>query len=227
MKNSQNQTRVYQRLLLTKKSISIDDLSVLTGIAITDLSAIIQELEDRGLVLLEKRQVVPIRWWTEDHMEIFLDIPYVEKEVFRVYCAELNQLVHTLRDDGFVVLRPYMHETTLEIVLGTVVGFAFVEFAKGFLSELGKKLADFVGEITKAYRSKGITEVEIRGTVYLQGHIRAFIFVKGADVDAVKDGFSNIVQSIEETHQEVKREKEITLDGSNWKVVLKRKHKSG
>jgi len=222
MTNRSISSSIYQRLALRCDGLSIQDLTTTYDLSKEDVLACIQTLEKRGLVKFDGLVVRPVLWWNEKHLEIFLDVPLVSEDTFQRYCDEIDVLCNELRTEGLEALRPYTHETTLEIILGVTAGFALVEFTREFLGELGKKFADFVERVIQKYRNEGITEVEIKGVRKSRGDITFTFSVKGFDTESVIERFTNLTQSLEEAIHKLERQDELLLSGDGWKIVLRK-----
>lgn len=221
--NSKNiSSLIYQKLSLRIAGMSISELVVACNLQEKDILLSIDELEKRGLIIRSGQLVRAIPWWNEDHLEIFLNIPLVAPDVFQKYCDELDSFCEELRSEGFQALRPYTHETALEIILGVVTGFALAEFAKGFLNELGKKLAGFVGKSVEKHHSEGVTEVEIKGVKHSISGVSFAFSVKGSDEESILKRFANLQESIDGMCHKLEKEDKIIVNGDGWEVLLRK-----
>lgn len=222
MNNKNISPLIYQKLSLRINGMSISELVATCNLQEKDILVSINELEKRGLLIRSGQLVRAIPWWNEDHLEVFLNIPLVAPDIFQKYCGELDSFCEELRSEGFQAIRPYTHETALEIILGVAAGFALAEFAKGFLNELGKKLAGFVGKVVEGHHSEGVIEVEVKGVKHSIGGV-AFVFsVKGSDEESVLKRFANLQESIGGMCHKLEKEDEILMNGDGWEVRLRK-----
>ena len=127
-----------------------------------------------------------------------------------------------MQNSGYNAIRPYLHETSIEIIIGAIAAFTVVEFSKGVLSELGKKLATFVGKATNNFVNEGITNVEIKGIRKLKGHTDIVFSICGKDAKSVSKGFTDIVKSIEKSENDLENKEMLNLKKEDWELIIKK-----
>lgn len=217
---------VYQRIARRREGYSLRSLADEFEASEKATYAVVDTLEDRGLVKRHGDLIVPVAWWDEEHVELLLNVPMIAGDVFQAYCQDIDSLCLELRNVGVNALRPYAHETALEIIIGAAAGFAVAEFFKGFLSELGEKLASFIEASVEKHGRNGIHEIEIKGV----RNSRAFSFsfsVKGSDIRSVTTCFESLSKSLEESENsgaisQLPLGDEINLLGDGWTAKIRR-----
>jgi len=213
---------VYQKLSLLTRDVSISELAALCNLADEEISLAVQNLEKRRLILKSGGLVRAKPWWNEDRLELMVNIPQVDSPSFQRYTNELDYFCEDLQSEGFQALRPYAHETGIEIILGAAAAFALAEFAKGFLGELGKKLAGFVGKTVKRDHEAGITEIEVKAVRHLRGNADLVFTVKGHDEESVLGSFRELLGAIEKIENKAARAAELRKRGNGWELVLRK-----
>jgi DNA-binding Lrp family transcriptional regulator len=220
--NNEIPLRIYQKLSLMTKEVTIRELADLCDLAEEDVSSGLEDLEKRKLISKSDQIVRAVPWWNEDHLELLVNIPRVDPSSFQNYARGLDSFCEELQSEGFHALRPYAHETGIEIILGTAAAFALAEFAKGFLGELGKKLAGFVGKTVKRDHEAGITEVEVKAVRHWKGAVDLMFSVKGRDEESVLSSFKELLSAIEKLEKKAAKAGELRESGSGWELVLRK-----
>lgn len=154
-------------------------------------------------------------------MEIALNIPRVSPNTFQSYCNEIDFLSDELQRSGFDSIRPYTHETSIQIILGIAATFTLVEFLRGFLGELGKQLASFVGKAVDEYRDDGITEVEIKAEKKSITGDTFVIFVTGSNINSITQRLADLIRVVEAKEHMLEIGKETVLNGNHWRAMLR------
>jgi hypothetical protein len=124
------------------------------------------------------------------------------------------------------ILRPYAHETTLQIILGAAAGLALAEFFKAFVAEFGKKLAEFVHTSVKKHVKSGIYRVELQG-IRSFGEFSFGFTVHGSDLVSVTSSFDALAQSLDEAEgkgviSNLTPGDSISLAGDGWEAKVKK-----
>ncbi len=217
---------LYHYLCRHNEGCSLSDLCNHFQLSMNYILDCISNLEFRGLVTKIDQDVKAINWWDKPHVELLLNIPYVTQEVFQEYCSDLDELAADLRQLNPSILRPYNHETGLEIIIGAAVGFVIVEFFKGFWSELGKKVAAFVDNTVKKRHRSGVDKIEICGTHNSDKWSISFS-VTGSDSESVMSRFQYMQNEFMESERRgvimnLDVGNEVILEGDSWCGKVKR-----
>jgi len=222
MTDDKENEMLYQKILLRKNGLSISELSTIVNLSKESILKDITKLERRGLVEFNGRIVKPILWWDDNHIEVFLNIPQVSNSTFKKYCNDIDNFFDDLKDSEFKAIRPHLHETSIEIMIGAAAAFTILEFLKGFLSELGKKLATFIEKSTTKYKDDGLNHVEIKVIRKLDGCTDIVFSIKGKDTKSVLMGFTNLIETFEQKESELKSQNDLIMKGENWKFIYKK-----
>ena len=215
--------RVYQKLSLRTNDVNIKDVGNLCDLTADEVLLAVANLQERNLVSRSGEFVRAVPWWNEDHLELLMNIPRVDQGVFQEYTSDLDSFSEDLQAKGIQALRPYSHETGIEIMLGAAAGLALAEFAKGFLGELGKKLAEFVGKMVERNSKSGITEVEIKAVRHSKkGGVDIAFSVRGRDREAILQQFAQLVKAIELGDKKFRHQNEIREEGEGWELLLRK-----
>ena len=109
-----------------------------------------------------------------DRIELFLTVHQLPAEQFVQYCRKIDALVDEMRAQRLPVLRPYTHETTLEILVGAGAVMA--------LATVGQALARFVENVTE---NRSIPYVEIEGTHREKGRADVVVSIRATDAEGI------------------------------------------
>lgn len=181
-------------------------------------------LVDIGLLKKEGDRFFTVPWWDAPRIEITLDVPRVSQSVFDNYAFAIDEFAINLRRLGYEIIRPNTHETSIELILSATTIFVLAEFFKPFFGELGKRLAQFIGDSIKVFGNKGLTQVHFKGVRKLgEGYD-----VQLSIIASSQDEFCNLLAEIKEKLDSLtmKDTDELSLRGENWKVVLRKTRKA-
>lgn len=212
---------LYQKLSLQNREISVKELATFCNITNDACLLLITEMVAEGLVNASGAMVKVIPWWDEDHLEIMLDVPSLPIKKFELYCSQIDQLNSDLRAEGYNSLRPYKHETTIEIILGAAAGLVLAEFLKSFIAELSKRLANFACDAVARFRNEGLEEVRI--TIERRsstGGSSLFIQIRGSDAQAINEHLTSIIDGVLAQGAKDGGSEDIKLNGSNWSATV-------
>jgi hypothetical protein len=223
MVNEELSRNVYQKITLRPEGLGMTDLTSIFEISEEEIIKIISGLKTRGLVILDGSLIRAVPWWNEEHLEISLNIPMVQPDIFQVYCIEIDQLHEVLKKKGYDALRPYKHETSIEIVLGVAATLLLAEFLNSFLSELRMQLVEFVNRVINKYRDKGITEVEIKIERKSNSGDIFVIMVKGSDFRSINERLTNLIQTMMIKENLFQTQEKVHIEGEHCEATLKKK----
>jgi hypothetical protein len=215
--------KCYQKLVLRKAGLELKELVPYLQLSEVETVEIIKILEAQNLVEFEGPVIKAKPWWDEEHVEICLNIPRISSDAFNSYCKEIDQFNEILRSNGYSSIRPYLHETTIEIVLGAAAAIVSIEFLKSFVRELGKHLAGFVKNVLTKYKDKGINEVEITISKKSITGDTFFITVRGTDYEGVETRIKALLNELVSSTNDSLSEEKIDLCGDQWRVYFEKK----
>ncbi len=213
---------LYDKISLRPEGVSVEYLAYVFEQDIDTITKGIQYLLNLGAIYQKDNFIFPRDIPSDEKIIISLDIPRVSQETFLQYTTSLDALCYKLRALEINVIRPYTHETSLEIVLSMVAGFIIASFFKALFSELGKKLAEFVGCIMADYGAKGVGEIEFKGTREIPHQSKFLIYIKARSEKEFEELLEEMQQSLQKRGADIQVNDEFILKGKKWEISLKR-----
>jgi putative lipoic acid-binding regulatory protein len=216
---------IIDMLSIRANAVSVKHLAEMLDLDIGEVEATISYLVDVGAVEKKGDMLIAFPWWDLNHVELNLDIPKVSINLFQEYAQSIDEFVIGLREEGFDVLRPYTHETSIQVILSAAAGFALAEFFKPFFGELGKRFAIFLESSLQRFRSKGISEIQVNTTRRSADGSYMGIQITISNGKQIDNLLKKIESDVESRFDQLSIGDEVKLSGHGWHVTVRKGQK--
>jgi len=180
---------VYKRLAARPEGDTVPELARLYQVDEDAILRSLMTLHGRRLVFLDGQRASARRWHDQSHLSARMEIPYVTPPVFADYCQDLDELCSELEHDGIEAFRPPTGEVEIVLTAATFVGGVL---ATAFLTQVGTRLAEFVGSVVSRRRDQGVDVVSIKGRFRTDDGTVIQFSVSGSDPKSVIGQFSEL-----------------------------------
>ena len=214
---------VYKALELNADGISLDALKERSGVSEEQLTNILKALAENGLVLYHDGRAYITKWWEFQRLEVMFQLPWIDENVFRQICDDLEDFAKAFHGENYYTLKPYSHETTLEIILSIASGVVLGEFFRAFFKEWGTKAAALLDKLFQRYGKHGIDQICINGTFHPKGQSDSIKFnfeVKASTKGEVLKGMEFIEKELMTAIESQKLSSDFIRESGDWKITV-------
>ncbi len=156
-------------------------------------------------------------------MEVRFQLPWLDEGVFQQICVDLQVFSREFHSDGYRTLKPYSHETTLQVIFSVASGLILAEFFRAFFKQWGTKTAAICDELFQKHRKHGLKEICISGTFHprQKGDGVKFNFdVKASSKEEVFKGMEYIEKELIAALESKKLTSDFVKETGDWRIVV-------
>lgn len=214
---------VYKALELNAEGIRLEALEERSGVSGEQLTSILKAFAEDGLASCREGCAYITKWWELQRLEVMFELPWIDEDVFRQVCDDLAVFAKVLQGENYHTLKPYSHETTLEIVLTIASGVVLGEFLRAFFSQWGKKAAALSEKLFQKYGKHGIEQICINGTFHperKEDSVKFNFEVKASTKEEVLKGMEFIEKELINSIESKKLSSDFIRESGNWKITV-------